>query len=69
MQNVRELMQTGTFKGSLQLFGIVAVGTALFGLWQGYRFGETLIAAVILSAFVVGIAWVGSRAERRFNRQ
>jgi hypothetical protein len=69
MQNMRELMQTGTFKGSLQLFGIVAVGTALFGLWRGYRVGETLLAAVILSAFVVGIAWVGSRAERRFNRQ
>jgi hypothetical protein len=66
---MRELMQTGTFKGSLQLFGIVAVGTALFGLWQGYGLGETLIAAVILSAFVVGIAWVGSRAERRFNGQ
>jgi hypothetical protein len=62
-------MQTGTFKGSLQLFGIVAVGTALFGLWQGYGLGETLIAAVILSAFVVGIAWVGSRAERRLNGQ
>ena len=66
---MRELMQTGTFKGSLQLFGIVAVGTALFGLWRGYRVGETLLAAVILSAFVVGIAWAGSRAERRFNRQ
>ncbi len=62
-------MRTGTVKGSLQLFGIIAVGTALFGLWQGYGFAETLIAAVILSAFVVGIAWVGSRAERRFNRQ
>jgi hypothetical protein len=66
---MRELMQTGTFKGSLQLFGVVAVGTALFGLWRGYGVGETLLAAVILSAFVVGIAWVGSRAERRFNRQ
>ena len=62
-------MRTGTVKGSLQLFGIIAVGTALFGLWQGYGIGETLIAAVILSAFVVGIAWVGARADRRFNRK
>jgi len=53
----------------LQLFGIIAVGTALFGLWQGYGIGKTLIAAVILSAFVVGIAWVGTRADHRFNRK
>jgi hydrogenase/urease accessory protein HupE len=62
-------MQTATVKGSLQLFGVIAVGTALFGLWQGYGIGETLTAAVILSAFVVGIAWAGARAERRFNRK
>jgi len=31
------------------------------GLWQSYAIGETLIAAVTLSAFVVGIAWVGTR--------
>ena len=62
-------MRTGTVEGSLQLFGIIAVGTALFGLWQGYGIGETLIAAVILSAFVVGIAWVGTRADLRFNRK
>ena len=62
-------MRTGTVKGSLQLFGIIAVSTALFGLWQGYGIGETLIAAVILSAFVVGIAWVGTRADHRFNRK
>ena len=62
-------MRTGTVKGSLQLFGIVAVGTALFGLWKGYGIGETLIAAVLLSAFVVGIASVGARADSRFNRK
>ena len=62
-------MRTGTVKGSLRLFGIIAVGTALFGLWQGYGMGETLIAAVILSAFVVGIAWIGARADSRFNRK
>ena len=62
-------MRTGTVKGSLQLFGIIAVGTALFGLFKGYGIGETLIAAVILSAFVVGIAWIGARADSRFNRK
>ena len=62
-------MRTGTVKGSLQLFGIIAMGTPLFGLWQGYGIGETLIAAVILSAFVVGIARVGTRADHRFNRK
>jgi hypothetical protein len=62
-------MRIGTVKGSLQLFGIVGVSTSLFGLWQGYRIGETLIAAVILSAFVVGIAWVGARADSRFNQK
>ena len=62
-------MRTGTVKRSLQLFGIIAVGTALFGLFQGYGIGETLIAAVILSAFVVGIAWIGARADSRFNRK
>jgi hypothetical protein len=44
-------------------------GYFAFGLWQGYRIGETLIAAVILSAFVVGIAWVGARADSRFNHK
>ena len=62
-------MRTGTVEGSLQLFGIIAVGTALFGRWQGYGIGETLVAAAILSAFVVGIAWVGARADRRVNRK
>jgi len=62
-------MRTGTIKGSLQLFGIIGVGTTLFGLWQGYGIGETLIAAAILSALVVGIAWVGAQADRRLNRK
>ena len=53
-------MRTSTVKDGLQLFGVVAVGTSVFGLWQGYRIGETLIAAVILSAFVVGIVGGGA---------
>jgi hypothetical protein len=62
-------MRQGTTKGALQLFGIIAAGTSVFGLWQGYGIGETLIAAVILSAFVVGIAWAGARVDRQLNRK
>jgi hypothetical protein len=60
-------VRQGTAKGSLQLFGIIAGGTSVFGLWQGYGIGETLIAAVILSAFVVGIAWAGARSMRKLD--
>jgi hypothetical protein len=62
-------MRTGTVKQGLQLFRIVAVGTSVFGIWQDYRIGETLIAAVILSAFVVGIAWAGERMDRFMTRR
>ena len=34
-------MRTGTVEGSLQPFGLIAVGTALVGLWQGYGISET----------------------------
>ena len=44
-------MRLGTAKRSLRLFSIIAAGTSLYGLLQGYEIGETLIAAVILSAF------------------
>jgi hypothetical protein len=60
-------MQLGTAKGSLQLFGIIAAGTCVFGLWQGYGIGETLIAAFILSASIVGIAWAGARMDRHLD--
>jgi len=62
-------MRQGTFKGAWQLFGIIAAGTGLYGWAQGYRIGETLIAAVTLSAFVVGIAWAGTVADRRLSRK
>ncbi len=60
-------MRQGTVKGAWQLFAIVAAGTSAYGLLQGYRVGE--IAAVILSAFVVGIGWIGTQADRRVNRK
>jgi hypothetical protein len=68
-RKLESLMRTGTVKGGLQLFGTITVGTSVFGLWEGYGISETLMAAVILSAFVVGIAWVGALADRRFNRK
>jgi hypothetical protein len=48
-------MRTGTVKGGLQLFGIIAVGTGVCGLWEGHGIGEPLIAAVILGAFVIAL--------------
>jgi len=63
-------MGTGTVKGSLQLFGIIAAGAGVFGLLEGYGIGETLIAAVILSAFVVAIAcppFLGGRNAGEFQ--
>jgi hypothetical protein len=58
-------MRADTVKESLQLFAIVALGTGLFGLWQGYRIRETLAAAVIFGVLIAGIASVGALAERR----
>ncbi len=66
---LKHLMRQGTARGFLQLFGVIAVGSGAFGLWQGYGIGETLIAAVILSAFIVGIAWAGARMDRQLNRK
>jgi hypothetical protein len=62
-------MRQGTFKGAWQLFGVIVVGTGVYGLLQGYRVGETLIAATILSAFLVGIGWIGTLADRRVDRK
>lgn len=42
-------------KPTVVLFGGVAAGSGLYGLLQGYKCGETLIAAIILAAFVVGV--------------
>jgi hypothetical protein len=51
------------------LFGVVAAGSALYGLRQGYKSGETLIAAAIVGAFVVGVAAVARLTDARLNRQ
>ncbi len=62
-------MRQDTVKGAWQLFAIITAGTSAYGILQGYRVGETLIAAVILSAFLVGIGWIGTLADRRVNRK
>lgn len=62
-------MRRGTAKGSLLLFGIVAGGTSLYGFLEGYGVGETLAAAFIISAFIVGIAWFGARMDQQLDRK
>jgi hypothetical protein len=62
-------MRHASAKGALQLFGMIVGGTSVFGYLKGYGMGETLIAAVILGAFIVGIAWAGARVERQLDRK
>ena len=62
-------MRQATAKGSLQLFGIIVGGTSAFGYLMGYGIAEMLIAASILGAFIVGIAWLGARVERRLDHE
>ncbi len=56
-------------KLALLVFGIVTAGGAVYGLVRGHALGETLIAAVILGAFVVGIAYIGKIADARLKRK
>jgi hypothetical protein len=56
-------------KPVLQLFTAVAAGGVLYGLLHGFRFGETLLAAAMLGAFVLGIGWVARRADARLKNQ
>jgi hypothetical protein len=44
------------FKGTVLLFATIAAGGVLYGYLQCYKLGETLIAAAMLGAFVVGVA-------------
>ena len=56
-------------KPTVLIFGLVAAGIALYGLRQGYKPGETLIAAAIVGAFVVGVAAVARVTDARLNRR
>ena len=43
----------GALKGSLRIFCIIVAGVVAFGLWRGFRLGETLVAAAMLAAVVL----------------
>jgi len=58
-----------TFKGALPVFAIVAAGCILYGLMRGHALVETMIAAVMLGVFVIGIAWIGKLADARLKRK
>ena len=56
-------------KPTVLLFGVVAAGSALYGLLQGYKSGETLIAAATLGVFVVGVAAVARVTDAWLKRR
>jgi hypothetical protein len=60
---------SSTLKSALQLFGIVPAGVVLYGLARGHAVVETLIAAVVFSVFVMGIAWIGKITDARLKRK
>ena len=59
----------GTFKGALLVFAIVAAGCILYGLIRGHALVETMIAAVMLGVFVIGLAWIGKITDARLKRK
>ena len=56
-------------KPTVLLSGVVAAGSALYGLLQGYKSGETLIAAATLGAFVVGVAAIARVTDAWLKRR
>jgi hypothetical protein len=56
-----------SLKRVLLHFGTVAAVCTLYGLGQGFRFGETLLAAAMLGTFVLGIGWVGRLSDARLK--
>jgi hypothetical protein len=58
-----------SFKWALQVFGIAAAGSVVYGLARGHGLGETLIAAIMLGGFAIGIAWVGKLADARLKHK
>jgi len=58
-----------TLKGALLAFATFAAGDVVYGLVRGHALVETLIAAVMLGAFVIGIAWIGKFADARLGRK
>jgi membrane associated rhomboid family serine protease len=58
-----------SFKGAVLLFVIVAAGAVVYGLARGHALGETMIAAAMLGAFVIGVAAVAKLADARVKRK
>ena len=59
----------GSFKGSLLTFCIIAAGVAAFGLWRGFKLGESLVAAAMLAGVVLAGAWLARGADARLKRK
>ena len=60
---------TGSFKGSLLIFCMIAGGVLVFGLWHGFKLGETSVAAAMLAAVVLTGAWLAKRTDARLKRK
>ena len=58
-----------SLKGALLMFAIVDAGAVVYGLARGHALVETLIAAVMLGAFVIGIAWIGKLADAHLKHK
>jgi len=58
----------GSLKGSLRTFCIIAAGVVAFGLWRGFKLGESLVAAIMLAAVVLAGAWLAKRTDARLKR-
>ncbi len=59
----------GTLKGSLRIFCIIVAGVVAFGLWRGFRLGETLVAAAMLAAVALAGACLAKRTDVRLMRK
>jgi len=58
----------GRFKGSSFIFSMIAGGVVAFGLWRGFKLGESLVAAIMLAAVVLAGAWLAKRTDARLKR-
>jgi len=59
----------GSFKGSLLTFCIIAASVVAFGLWRGFKLGESLVAAAMLAGVVLAGAWLARGADARLKRK
>src|SRR5215469_5787882 len=59
----------GSFKGSSLIFCMIAGGVVAFGLWRGFRLGESLVAAIMLATVVLAGAWLAKRTDARLKRK